>query len=77
MYPPQYMAEAWEGTWEQSYLVALMPCSFLLWTPAKRLYCCPPFALQAFFEGKLKVTGNTALALKLQTIIPRPGKAKL
>jgi len=32
---------------------------------------------KAFFEGKLKVTGNTALALKLQTIIPRPGKAKL
>lgn len=32
---------------------------------------------KAFFEGKLKVTGNTALAMKLQTIVPRPGKAKL
>ena len=33
--------------------------------------------LQAFFEGKLKVAGNTALALRLQNVIPRPGKAKL
>lgn len=40
---------------------------------------CALFLLhtQAFFEGKLKVTGNTALAMKLQTIVPRPGKAKL
>ena len=27
---------------------------------------------QAFFEGKLKIAGNTALALKLQTIMPKP-----
>ena len=32
---------------------------------------------KAFFEGKLKVAGNTALALRLQNVIPRPGKAKL
>ena len=33
--------------------------------------------LQAFFEGKLKVAGNTALALKLQSVMPKPGQAKL
>lgn len=33
--------------------------------------------LQAFFEGKLKITGNTALAMKLQSIVPTPGKAKI
>ena len=33
--------------------------------------------MQAFFEGKLKVSGNTALALKLQSVMPKPGQAKL
>ena len=33
--------------------------------------------LQAFFEGKLKVSGNTALAMKLQSVVPSPGKAKI
>lgn len=33
--------------------------------------------LQAFFSGKLKLAGNTALAMKLQNIIPRPEGAKL
>ena len=33
--------------------------------------------IQAFFDGKLKLSGNTALALKMQAIIPRPGQAKL
>lgn len=33
--------------------------------------------LQAFFEGKLKIGGNTSLALKLQTVMPKPGQAKL
>lgn len=32
---------------------------------------------KAFFEGKLKVSGNTALALKLQSVMPKPGQAKL
>lgn len=32
---------------------------------------------KAFFTGKLKVAGNTAAALKLQSIFPKPGKAKL
>ncbi|XP_013407713.1 non-specific lipid-transfer protein [Lingula anatina] len=37
---------------------------------------------QAFFSGKLKITGNMALAMKLQQIMPKPGtggtlKAKL
>ena len=42
------------------------------------IYTTPHLILpQAFFEGKLKIAGNTALALKLQTIVPRPGKAKL
>ena len=27
---------------------------------------------QAFFEGKLKIARNTALALKLQSIMPKP-----
>ena len=66
----QYVAEAGEEPVNKATL--LLSCYVV-----KRLYCCAPFALQAFFEGKLKVTGNTALALKLQTIIPRPGKAKL
>lgn len=35
------------------------------------------YCTQAFFEGKLKVSGNTALALKLQTVMPKPGQAKL
>ncbi|CAI8052433.1 Non-specific lipid-transfer protein [Geodia barretti] len=34
-------------------------------------------AQKAFFEGKLKISGNTALALKLQTVMPKPGQAKL
>ena len=38
---------------------------------------CSRFLLQAFFEGKLKISGNTALALKLQTVMPKPGQAKL
>ncbi len=33
--------------------------------------------LQAFFEGKLRIAGNTAMAMKLQSIVPAPGKAKL
>lgn len=32
---------------------------------------------KAFFQGKLKVAGNTALVMKLQSVMPAPGKAKL
>ena len=32
---------------------------------------------KAFFDGKLKLAGNTGLAMKLQSIIPKPGQAKL
>lgn len=39
--------------------------------------CVMPSSLQAFFEGKLKISGNTALALKLQSVMPKPGQAKL
>lgn len=35
------------------------------------------FFLQAFFQGKLKVTGNMGLAMKLQSLQLQPGKAKL
>ena len=38
--------------------------------------CCFDY-FQAFFSGKLKISGNTALAMKLQNVIPRPPKAKL
>ncbi|XP_004068213.1 non-specific lipid-transfer protein [Oryzias latipes] len=31
----------------------------------------------AFFQGKLKITGNMGLAMKLQTLQLQPGKAKL
>nr|XP_004447041.1 sterol carrier protein 2-like [Dasypus novemcinctus] len=31
----------------------------------------------AFFQGKLKITGNMGLAMKLQNLQPEPGKAKL
>ncbi len=33
--------------------------------------------LKAFFSGKLKIAGNTGLAMKLQNIIPKPPKSKL
>ena len=36
------------------------------------IHACVIFPLQAFFEGKLKIAGNTALALKLQSIMPKP-----
>ncbi len=39
-------------------------------------YCFLSLYMQAFFEGKLKIAGNTALAMKLQTII-KPPKSKL
>lgn len=32
---------------------------------------------QAFFKGKLKITGNMGLAMKLQNLQITPGKAKL
>lgn len=32
---------------------------------------------KAFFQGKLKISGNTAMAMKLQSIMPAPPKAKL
>ena len=32
---------------------------------------------QAFFQGKLKITGNMGLAMKLQNLQLQPGKAKL
>jgi sterol carrier protein 2 len=32
---------------------------------------------KAFFSGKLKLSGNTALAMKLQNVLPKPGQAKL
>lgn len=32
---------------------------------------------QAFFQGKLKITGNMGLAMKLQSLQLHPGKAKL
>jgi len=32
---------------------------------------------QAFFQGKLKITGNMGLAMKLQQLQPATGKAKL
>lgn len=35
------------------------------------------FILQAFFQGKLKITGNMGLAMKLQNLQLQPGKAKL
>ena len=35
------------------------------------------YLLQAFFSGKLKISGNTALAMKLQNVIPKTPKAKL
>lgn len=31
----------------------------------------------AFFQGKLKITGNMGLAMKLQNLTLQPGKAKL
>ncbi|XDV46475.1 hypothetical protein PO909_014364 [Leuciscus waleckii] len=31
----------------------------------------------AFFQGKLKITGNMGMAMKLQTLQLQPGKAKL
>lgn len=31
----------------------------------------------AFFQGKLKITGNMGLAMKLQNLQLEPGKAKL
>ena len=34
-------------------------------------------AQKAFFSGKLKISGNTALAMKLQSVIPKTPKAKL
>jgi sterol carrier protein 2 len=35
-------------------------------------------AQKAFFSGKLKISGNTGLAMKLQSIMPKtPPKAKL
>lgn len=32
---------------------------------------------QAFFQGKLKITGNMGMAMKLQSLQLQPGKAKL
>lgn len=32
---------------------------------------------QAFFKGKLKITGNMGMAMKLQNLQVTPGKAKL
>lgn len=32
---------------------------------------------QAFFQGKLKISGNMSLAMKLQNLQVAPGKAKL
>jgi len=32
---------------------------------------------QAFFQGKLKIAGNMGLAMKLQQLQPKSGKAKL
>ncbi|XP_019711337.1 non-specific lipid-transfer protein-like [Hippocampus comes] len=38
----------------------------------------PRFACaQAFFQGKLKITGNMGLAMKLQNLQLQPAKAKL
>ena len=34
---------------------------------------CP----QAFFKGKIKITGNMSMAMKLQSLQVTPGKAKL
>jgi sterol carrier protein 2 len=31
----------------------------------------------AFFQGKLKITGNMGMAMKLQSLQMTPGKAKL
>lgn len=41
--------------------------------PSSLLNLCP----QAFFQGKLKITGNMGLAMKLQSLQIAPGKAKL
>lgn len=35
------------------------------------------FGQQAFFQGKLKITGNMGMAMKLQNLQLQPGKAKL
>lgn len=35
------------------------------------------FYSQAFFQGKLKITGNMGLAMKLQNLQLQPSKAKL
>ncbi len=39
--------------------------------------CFLSLYMQAFFEGKLKIAGNTSLAMKLQSIMPKPPKSKL
>lgn len=36
-----------------------------------------PLFPQAFFKGKLKITGNMGMAMKLQNLQVTPGKAKL
>lgn len=35
---------------------------------------CDAFILQAFFGGKLKVSGNIGLAMKIQSILPTKPK---
>jgi len=41
------------------------------------MYYCVLLFSQAFFSGKLKLAGNTAMAMKLQSIMPKPEGAKL
>lgn len=47
---------------------------------------CPPLfpvtdvhvsSSQAFFQGKLKISGNMGMAMKLQNLQVKPAKAKL
>lgn len=68
--------------WGASSLQSLWPPRELLsnWIPGSFFFNLRSLAVssvQAFFQGKLKISGNMGMAMKLQNLQVKPAKAKL